>query len=99
VLFEPVLTLRRRDEQGNNGIASIFGLLGQFLSPTFSEPAGIFVGDLIMHMFRKAGSAIGPVLPDLSRAMVERLAVAKMPSFSVVSSGPVELSLTSHQQE
>jgi hypothetical protein len=52
-----------------------------------------------MHMFRKAGSAIGPVLPDLSRAMVERLAVAKMPSFSVVSSGPVELSLTSHQQE
>lgn len=34
-----------------------------------------------MHLFRKAGGAIGPVLPDLLRAIVGRLAVAKLPSY------------------
>ncbi|EAL18781.1 hypothetical protein CNBI0420 [Cryptococcus deneoformans B-3501A] len=73
--------LCRHDLEGNNGIASIFGLLGRFLAPTFSESGGIFVGELIMHLFRKAGEAIGPVLPDLLRAVVARLATATMPSF------------------
>lgn len=73
--------LCRHDVEGNNGIASIFGLLGRFLAPTFSESGGIFVGELIMHLFRKAGDAIGPVLPDLLRAVVTRLATATMPSF------------------
>ncbi|OWZ73050.1 hypothetical protein AYX14_01478 [Cryptococcus neoformans] len=71
-----------QDVEGNNGIASIFGLLGRFLAPTFSESGGIFVGELIMHLFRKAGEAIGPVLPDLLRAVVTRLATATMPSFT-----------------
>ena len=70
-----------QDRQGNTGIACIFGLLGRFLAPTFSESGGIFVGELIMHMFRKAGSAIGPVLPDLLRAIVTRLTTAHLPSF------------------
>lgn len=39
------------------------------------------MGELIMHLFRKAGEAIGPVLPDLLRAVVARLATATMPSF------------------
>ncbi|WWD20442.1 hypothetical protein CI109_104918 [Kwoniella shandongensis] len=69
------------DSEGNNGIASIFQLLGRFLAPTFSESGGIFVGELIMHLFRKAGSAMAPVLPDLLRAIVARLATAKLPSF------------------
>jgi hypothetical protein len=34
-----------------------------------------------MHLFRKAGGAIGPVLRDLLRAIVGRLAVAKLPSY------------------
>jgi len=37
-----------------------------------------------MHLFRKAGEAIGPVLGDLSRAMTERLASAKTSTFLVV---------------
>jgi hypothetical protein len=76
----------RQDPTGSNGITQIFNLLARFLSPTFSESGGIFVGELIMHLFRKAGGAIGPVLPDLLRAIVERLAVAKLPSFITVSS-------------
>ncbi|ORX37597.1 armadillo-type protein [Kockovaella imperatae] len=69
------------DSQGQNGISIIFGLLGRYLAPTFSESGGIFVGELIMHMFRKATSSIGPVLPDLLRVLATRLASAKMPSF------------------
>ncbi|ODN87698.1 hypothetical protein L198_06924 [Cryptococcus wingfieldii CBS 7118] len=69
------------DAQGQNGINAIFALLARFLAPEFSESGGIFVGELIMHLFRKAGEAIGPVLPDLLRAVVERLKYAKMASF------------------
>ncbi|KIR36656.1 hypothetical protein I352_01614 [Cryptococcus deuterogattii MMRL2647] len=79
--MDVIQLLCRHDVEGNNGIASIFGLLGRFLAPTFSESGGIFVGELIMHLFRKAGEAIGPVLPDLLRAVVTRLATATMPSF------------------
>ena len=59
----------------------MFHLLARFLDPQFSESGGIFVGDLIMHLFRKAGHAMGGVLPDLLRAVVQRLASAKMPMF------------------
>lgn len=69
------------DADGTNGIARIFGLLGRFLAPTFSESGGLFVGDLVMHLFRKAGSAIAPVLGDLLQAMVNRLATAQTESF------------------
>lgn len=69
------------DADGTNGIARIFGLLGRFLAPTFSESGGLFVGDLVMHLFRKAGSAIAPVLGDLLQAMVNRLATAMTDSF------------------
>ncbi|OCF34393.1 hypothetical protein I316_03907 [Kwoniella heveanensis BCC8398] len=70
-----------RDAEGNNGIVSIFHLLSRFLAPSFSESGGIFVGELIMHLFRKAGAVMAPVLPDLLRAVVQRLAHAKLPSF------------------
>jgi hypothetical protein len=39
-------------------IACIFRLLGRLLEPSFSESGGIFVGDLIMHLFRKAGTFV-----------------------------------------
>jgi hypothetical protein len=74
-------TAARHDETGANGIASIFSLLARFLAPTFSESGGIFVGELIMHLFRKAGPSIAPVLPDLLQAVVQRLSTAKLPSF------------------
>jgi hypothetical protein len=77
----PLTPHLRRDNDGSNGIAAIVTLLDRFLSPAFSESGGIFVGELIMHLFRKAGGAIGPVLPDLLRAIVGRLAVAKLPSY------------------
>ncbi|WVO14952.1 hypothetical protein L204_102593 [Cryptococcus depauperatus] len=69
------------DAHENNGIAIIFDLLGRFLAPTFSESGGIFVGELIMHLLRKAGNTMGSILPDLLRAVVGRLATAQTTSF------------------
>lgn len=74
----------RRDASGNNGIARIFGLLGRLLQPSFSESGSLYVGELILHLFRKAAGDIGPILPELSRVMVERLVTAKLSTFLVV---------------
>lgn len=60
---------------------TVLQLLSKFLNPQFPESGGIFVGDLIIHLLRKASSAIGPILPDLLQALVSRLAQAKLPSF------------------
>lgn len=75
----------RQAPDGTPGLTALFHLLARFLSPTFSESGGIFVGELIMHLFRKAGDRIGGVLPDLLRAVVGRLISAKLPSFIQVS--------------
>jgi hypothetical protein len=60
---------------------SILQLLSKFLSPEFPETGGIYVGDLIIHLLRKASSEIGPILPSLLQALVIRLATAKLESF------------------
>ncbi|KAI9638767.1 armadillo-type protein [Dioszegia hungarica] len=71
----------RHAADGTPGLTALFHLLARFLSPSFSESGGIFTGELIMHLFRKAGGSIGDVLPGLLRAVVGRLASAKLPSF------------------
>jgi hypothetical protein len=76
-----LINTHRHSETGTSGIAQIFGLLGHVLSPNFSEVGGVFIGELVMHLFRKAGSSMGPILPDLLRALVHRITTAQMPSF------------------
>jgi hypothetical protein len=39
---------------------------------------------LVIHLIRKAGSALGPVMPELLKAFVTRLATAQTASFSQV---------------
>ena len=65
---------------------TILHLLSKFLSPEYPETGGIYVGDLIIHLLRKASTAIGPILPDLLQALVVRLATAKLQSFIEVRS-------------
>ena len=67
----------------------IFTLLARFLEPNFSESGAIFVGDCITHLFRKASQSIQPILPGLVQALVNRMALAKMPSFIEVSLLPL----------
>jgi hypothetical protein len=49
------------------------------------ESGGLRIGDLIIHLFRRAGEAVLPVLPQLLQAMVSRMSSAKTATFLQVS--------------
>ena len=49
------------------------------------ESGGLQIGDLIIHLFRRAGEAILSVLPQLLQAMVSRMTSAKTATFLQVS--------------
>jgi hypothetical protein len=66
-------------------VDAIFELLSKFLNPDFSESGAIYVGDLIIHLFRKATQSIQPILSQVLQALVIRMAQAKLPSFIEVS--------------
>ena len=46
-----------------------------------AESGGLVIGDLIIHLFRRAGDAVLPVLPQLLHAMVARMPSAKTAQF------------------
>lgn len=75
-------TVNRRDDSGRSGLELVLGAIAKILEPSQSEAGGLFVGDLVLHLIRKAGSALGPVLPNLLRAFVTRLATAQTSSFA-----------------
>jgi hypothetical protein len=52
------------------------------LDPACSESGGLFVGDLLLHAFRRAAEQILPILADLLRALVIRLSTALTATYS-----------------
>jgi hypothetical protein len=50
-----------------------------------AESGGLVIGDLIIHLLRRAGDAVLPVLPQLLHAMVIRMPSAKTAQFLQVS--------------
>lgn len=70
---EQLLTCHLGNE---TGLQKILGLLAQLLQPESNESSGLFVGDLILHLLRNAGQHLNAVLPDLLRALVNRIASA-----------------------
>ncbi|KAI5481652.1 Importin 9 [Pseudohyphozyma bogoriensis] len=70
------------DASGRSGLELVLSLVARLLDPSASESGGLFVGDLVMHLIRTAGTGLAPVLPDLLKAFVTRLATAETPSFS-----------------
>lgn len=48
------------------------------------EAGGLVIGDLIIHLLRKAGQAILPVLPGLLQAMVARMPNVSTATFAQV---------------
>ena len=65
-----------------SGLDRVLGLLARTLAPGRSESGGLFVGDLVLHLLRRAGNAVLPVLPALLTALVNRLATAQTASFA-----------------
>ncbi|GAA6059323.1 hypothetical protein JCM10212_005903 [Sporobolomyces blumeae] len=74
--------LHWRSATGPSGLELVLAQVAKQLQPSDSEAGGLFVGDLVIHLLRKAGPAIGPVLPDLLKAFINRLATAQTAMFT-----------------
>ncbi len=68
------------DESGRSGLDYVLTLVAKLLQGE-DESAGLTIGDLIIHLLRRAGDAVLPVLPELLQAMVNRMTTAKTASF------------------
>jgi hypothetical protein len=66
---------------GTSGLENVLTLIARMLSPQEKESGGLFMGDLIIHLLRKAGDAVVPVLPGLLQALVNRITSADSATF------------------
>lgn len=75
---------RRSSIDGGSGLDYVVKAIAHVLHPGRSESGGLFVGDLILALLRKAGDLVLPILPDLLKALMDRLALAKSATFTQV---------------
>jgi hypothetical protein len=68
------------DSSGESGLGHILKLIAKLLRNE-DESGGLVIGDLIIHVLRRAGDTVLPVLPELLHAMVERMLAAKTATF------------------
>ncbi|KAH9486456.1 Importin-9 [Psilocybe cubensis] len=69
-----------KDDNGRNGLDYVLSLVAQILQSQ-DESGGLQIGDLIIHLLRRAGEAVLPVLPQLLQAMILRMTSAKTATF------------------
>ncbi|KAG6849551.1 hypothetical protein H0H93_007499 [Arthromyces matolae] len=68
------------DGNGRNGLEYTLTVIAKVLQND-SESGGLVIGDLIIHLLRRAGDSVIPVLPQLLQAMLGRMALAKTATF------------------
>ena len=68
------------DPSGEPGLGHVLKLIAKLLRNE-DESGGLVIGDLIIHVLRRAGDSVLPVLPELLHAMVERMLTAKTATF------------------
>ena len=73
------------DGSGRSGLDWVLALIARMLESP-DESGGLQIGDLIIHLLRRAGEAVLPVLPQLLQAMVSRMKTAKTATFLQVRS-------------
>ncbi|KAF9011181.1 armadillo-type protein [Cyathus striatus] len=69
------------DSEGRNGLDHVLALVARTLEHD-DEHAGLLLGDLIIHLFRRTGERVLPVLPQLLQAMVTRMITSKTATFT-----------------
>ncbi|TFK26759.1 ARM repeat-containing protein [Coprinopsis marcescibilis] len=69
------------DAAGRSGLDHTLGLVAKLLQNQ-DESGGLAIGDLIIHLFRKTGEAVLPVLPQLLQAMLTSMLTAKTATFT-----------------
>ncbi|KAH8992921.1 ARM repeat-containing protein, partial [Lactarius akahatsu] len=65
---------------GQSGLLHVFTVIARLLQNQ-DESGGLVIGDLIIHLFRRAGESVLPVLPDLLQAMLVRMRTAQTATF------------------
>ncbi|KAJ3786679.1 ARM repeat-containing protein [Lentinula aff. detonsa] len=69
-----------RDASGQSGLEHVLRLVARILQAE-DESAGLTIGELIIHLLRRAGESVLPVLPELLHALVTRMLAAKTATF------------------
>ncbi|KAJ7292991.1 armadillo-type protein [Mycena rebaudengoi] len=67
-------------DSSRNGLDSVLALIAKSLESQ-DESGGLVIGELIIHLLRRAGESVLPVLPQLLQAMVGRMTTAKTATF------------------
>ncbi|KAJ7040268.1 ARM repeat-containing protein [Mycena alexandri] len=67
-------------DSGRNGLDCVLSLIAKSLENQ-DESGGLVIGDLIIHLLRRAGESVLPVLPQLLQAMIGRMTTAKTATF------------------
>ena len=83
------------DPNGQSGLVNVLRVVAKLLQNE-DESGGLVIGDLIIHLFRRAGESVLPVLPELLQAMVARMISAKTATFLQVKCLPGTSNLPAH---
>ncbi|KAI6120877.1 armadillo-type protein [Pisolithus croceorrhizus] len=68
------------DPSSTSGLDHILRLVAKLLQNE-DESGGLVIGDLIIHLLRRVGDSVLPVLPELLRGMTQRMLSAKTATF------------------
>lgn len=79
-----IIIENRQDASGRSGLDAILAVLARLIDPSFSESAGLCVGDLVLHLLRNAGQHLTKTVPSLLDALARRIAVAQSTIFTQV---------------
>jgi hypothetical protein len=71
-------------DSGRNGLDCVLSLIAKSLESQ-DESGGLVIGELIIHLLRRAGESVLPVLPELLQAMIARMITAKTATFLQVT--------------
>lgn len=74
--------LQWHDAAGKSGMEITLIIIDRLLRPEFSESAAMEIGGLAAELVDRAGDQLGPLLPELLRAVAARLATASLPPFA-----------------
>ncbi|KAG6885829.1 hypothetical protein C0993_009221 [Termitomyces sp. T159_Od127] len=80
ILKDPHQLLSWNDGSCRSGLDYTLSLIAKTLENQ-EEFGGLVIGELIIHLLRKAGESVLPILPQLLQAMVGRMTSAKTATF------------------
>jgi hypothetical protein len=69
------------NDGSKSGLEYLMEFISKMLNPSVSDSSALFLGDLIAKVVVRSGDLIAPILPNLLKAVTERLSVATSTTF------------------